>query len=59
MKRALIIGCTMVFTAATAMAQDFVSKYMQENKPGYGATLHQCQSQNDGRSSENRLPKGE
>ena len=32
MKRALIIGCTMVFTAATAMAQDFVSKYMQENK---------------------------
>lgn len=32
MKRALLIVCTTVFTAATAMAQDFVSRYMLENK---------------------------
>lgn len=38
MKRALIIGCTMVFAATTAMAQDFVSKYMQENK--HDTVLH-------------------
>lgn len=32
MKRALTISCTIVFTVATAMAQDFVSRYMWENK---------------------------
>lgn len=38
MKRVLLIVCTTVFTAATAMAQDFVSKYMQECK--HDTVLH-------------------
>lgn len=38
MRRVLLIVCTTVFTAATAMAQDFVSKYMQENK--HDTVLH-------------------
>jgi len=32
MKRALLIGCITIFTAGMAAAQDFVSKFMLENK---------------------------